>query len=73
MPKEKFMNCPNCKNILPENINSRINFCPICGGKLYEDGKEFLVEVICTGQRTLTGGTMMLFVDEMVFYEVRPG
>ena len=67
------MYCHNCNNVLPDNINTKINFCPICGGKLFEDGKEFLVEVVCNGQRNLSGGTMMLFVDESIFYEVSPG
>ncbi len=67
------MNCPNCKKVLPDNVNTKINFCPYCGGKLYEDGKDFLIEVICTGQRNLSGGTMMLFVDDTSFYEVEPG
>ncbi len=67
------MNCHSCKNALPDNLNTKINFCPICGGKLFEDGKKFLIEVICTGQRSLTGGTMMLFLDDTVFYEVHPG
>ena len=67
------MNCHSCKSVLPDNLNTKINFCPICGGKLYEDGKEFLVEVSCTGQRSLSGGTIMLFVDESVFYEISPG
>lgn len=67
------MNCPNCKKVLADNVNTKINFCPFCGGKLYEDGKDFLIEVICTGQRSLSGGTMMLFVDDTSFYEVEPG
>ncbi|MCR5557695.1 MAG: hypothetical protein K6F75_09090 [Butyrivibrio sp.] len=67
------MNCPNCKKALPDNVNTKINFCPYCGGKLYEDGKEFLIEVVCTGQRNLSGGTMMLFVDDAIYYEVDPG
>ena len=67
------MYCHSCNNVLPDNINTKINFCPICGGKLFEDGKEFLVEVVCNGQRNLSGGTMMLFVDESIFYEVSPG
>ena len=67
------MNCPNCRKILPDRVNNKINFCPFCGGKLYEDGKEYLVEVSCTGQRNLSGGTMMLFVDDTIYYEVDPG
>ena len=67
------MNCHSCNSVLPDNINTKINFCPVCGGKLFEAGKEFLVEVACTGQRSLNGGTMMLFVDESVLYEINPG
>ena len=36
------MNCPNCKRVLPDNISLRINFCPLCGKKLFEDGKDYL-------------------------------
>ena len=67
------MNCPNCNHILPDNISHKINFCPFCGGKLFEDGKEFLLEITCTGQRNLEGGTIMIFVDETTLYEVQPG
>ncbi len=67
------MYCHSCKNVLPDNLNTKLNFCPICGGKLFEAGKEFLVEVTCTGQRSLNGETMMLFVDESIFYQLNPG
>ena len=67
------MNCPKCNHILPENISHKINFCPFCGGKLYEDGKEFLLEVSCTGQRNLDGGAVMLFLDDTTLYEIQPG
>ncbi len=67
------MNCPNCKNVLPDKLSNKINFCPICGGKLFEDGKEYLVEITCTGQRNLAGGAIMLFVDDATLYEIEPG
>lgn len=68
-----IMNCPNCNHILPDNISNKINFCPFCGGKLYEDGKEFLMEISCTGQRHLDGGAVMLFLDDTTLYEIQPG
>lgn len=67
------MNCPNCNHILPDNISHKINFCPYCGGKLFETGKEFLLEVSCTGQRNLDGGVIMLFLDDSTLYEIQPG
>ncbi|MBQ3798642.1 MAG: hypothetical protein II842_20580 [Butyrivibrio sp.] len=67
------MNCPNCKRVIPDNVNTKINFCSFCGGRLFEDDKDYLVEVVCTGQRNLSGGTMMLFLDETTYYEIEPG
>lgn len=54
-------------------MSSTINFCPLCGGKLYEDGKEYLVQVSCAGQRSFDGTNMMLFVDDTTMYELIPG
>ncbi len=67
------MNCPHCKSVIPDNVNTKVNFCSFCGGRLYDDGMNYLVEVVCTGQRNLSGGTMMLFLDERVCYEIEPG
>lgn len=67
------MNCPNCSHILPDNISNKINFCPFCGGKLFEDGKDFMLEISCTGQRNLDGGVIMLFLDDSTLYEIQPG
>lgn len=67
------MNCPKCNHILPENISKKINFCPFCGEKLFEDGKDFMVEISCTGQRNLDGGIIMLFLDDTTLYEIQPG
>lgn len=67
------MNCPNCNSVLPDKMNNKMNFCPICGGKLFEDGKEYMIEICCTGQRSLDGGTIMLFLDDTSLYEIEPG
>jgi hypothetical protein len=67
------MNCPNCRKILPENINIKMQFCPFCGGKLFEEGKTYLIKVNCTGQRGMQAAKMMLFIDETVYYEILPG
>ncbi|WP_029232499.1 zinc ribbon domain-containing protein [Butyrivibrio sp. VCB2006] len=67
------MICPNCKNVLPDKMSDKVNFCPICGGKLYVDGEEYLIEIFCMGQRNLDGGSIMIFLDETVLYQVNPG
>lgn len=67
------MNCPNCKKALPDDMLSKLNFCPLCGGKLYEAGKEYLIQVTCTGQRSFDGSTMLLFVDDTELYDLKPG
>ncbi len=67
------MNCPNCKRVLPDNINHRINFCPLCGNKLFEDGKDYLIQISCAGQRTPDGNVMMVFLDETQMFEVKAG
>ncbi len=67
------MNCPKCNHILPDNISNKINFCPFCGGKLFEDDKDFMIEITCTGQRNLAGGVIMLFLDDTTLYEIQPG
>ena len=64
------MNCPNCNVALPDGINTRINFCPSCGGKLYQSGKKYLIEVMCTGQRSFEGSDMLLFVDDKAAYDL---
>ena len=67
------MNCPNCKRVLPDNISLRINFCPLCGKKLFEDGKDYLIQIACVGHRSTDGNVMMVFLDEKQLYEVKAG
>ncbi len=50
-----------------------IKFCPICGEKLFVDGKSYVIEVQCIGQRENEDSFMMLFIDDRQMYEVRPG
>ncbi|MBO4458619.1 MAG: hypothetical protein J5802_12950 [Butyrivibrio sp.] len=45
----------------------------MCGKKLFEDGKSYLIQVACIGHRTVDGSVMMLFVDEKQLYEVKAG
>jgi len=66
------MNCPKCGKALPENAGVRINFCPVCGGKLFVAGRKYLIEIQGQGARDGENG-MMVFLDEHVLYEVRPG
>ena len=67
------MICPNCKQQLPDNVNLRINFCPLCGKKLFEDGKNYLIRITCVGHRSFDGNVMMVFLDERQLYEVKAG
>ncbi|RKM60560.1 hypothetical protein D6855_07580 [Butyrivibrio sp. CB08] len=66
------MICPKCGKSLPENLNMKITFCPICGDRLFEAGKKYLIEIQCAGQRT-GEGTMKMFVDDRQLYELTPG
>ena len=66
------MNCPKCGKSLPNTLNMKITFCPICGERLFEAGKKYLVEIQCVGQRT-GEGTMKMFVDDKQLYELTPG
>ena len=63
------MKCPNCGGILKTNMN----FCPFCGKKVFEDGKEFLIKISCQGHRDDDKSVMKVFVDDEKLYEVRPG
>jgi hypothetical protein len=45
----------------------------MCGDRLFDEGKKYLIEVQCTGQRGGENDVMMVFVDDMHMYEVRPG
>ncbi len=67
------MNCPKCGKRLPDNMSMNIRFCPLCGEKLFDEGKKYLIEIQCTGQRSGENDVMMVFVDDMHMYEVRPG
>ncbi len=67
------MICPKCGRQLPDNISRMISFCPLCGDKLFEAGRKYLVEIQCAGQRNGDFTNMMVFVDERNMYEVAPG
>ncbi len=67
------MKCPKCGEVLPANMNAKIKFCPVCGESLFQAGKHYLIEVMCTGQRDEAMTPMMVFVDDRLLYEVRPG
>lgn len=67
------MNCPKCKRQLTGNNNAGIYFCPFCGKKLFEEGKEYIITITCIGQRGGDNAVMMVFVDDKELYEVKPG
>jgi len=67
------MICPYCKRQLPDNINPKIKFCPLCGKKLFEDGNDYIIQITCVGHRTGDGNVMMVFLDEKQLYEVKTG
>ena len=67
------MNCPNCNREFPDKMNLKIKFCPMCGSRLFEDGKEYVIQIECVGQRSMGDPNMMVFLDDRELYEVRPG
>ncbi|MCR5403698.1 MAG: zinc ribbon domain-containing protein [Butyrivibrio sp.] len=67
------MICPKCGKLLPDNINSIMTFCPVCGEKLFELGRKYLIEIHCSGQRDDENTSMLVFVDDKHLYEVKPG
>ncbi|WP_026652559.1 zinc ribbon domain-containing protein [Butyrivibrio proteoclasticus] len=67
------MNCPNCNKQLNNNIKDNVNFCPFCGAKLFEAGKDYLITIACAGQRHSVAHDMMVFVDDSELYKVKPG
>ena len=67
------MKCNNCGKKIPSILSSEIKFCPYCGNRLFEDGRYYLVEINCTGQREGEDSMMLVFVDEKLLYEVMPG
>ena len=66
------MNCPKCGKELPENNNVRINFCPVCGDRLFVAGRKYLVEIQGFGPRD-GENAMMVFLDDRILYEVKNG
>ena len=65
------MNCPKCGRVLPEKVNIKINFCPLCGERLYEAGKKYLIQVQSNITRD-SDDKMMMFLDDRDLYDVRP-
>ena len=66
------MHCPKCNGVLPEKISKKLNFCPICGARLFGEN-DYMVEVSFAGQRNFDVEKMRLFLDESIYYEVSPG
>ncbi len=66
------MNCPKCGEELPNQLSSKLKFCPVCGAPLFKVGKHYLIEVVCTGPRSDAENPMMIFVDDRIMYEVHP-
>ena len=65
------MNCPKCGKVLPEGVNVKINFCPLCGERLYEDGKKYLIQVQSNISRD-SADKMLMFVDDRDLYDIKP-
>ncbi|WP_026516627.1 zinc ribbon domain-containing protein [Butyrivibrio sp. MC2021] len=63
------MKCPKCGGLIKE----KMNFCPFCGKKVFEQGLEYLVKITCLGQRDEERSAMKIFVDDDKLYEVKPG
>ncbi len=67
------MKCNSCGKKIPSILNAEIKFCPFCGARLFEDGRYYIVEITCSGQREGEESMMLVFVDEKQLYEVMPG
>ncbi len=67
------MRCPNCKQILSDNINLKMNFCPLCGKRLYDADKEYLLYISSVGQRDSKASKLHVFIDASQLYEINPG
>ena len=64
------MLCPKCKRLLPEKVNIKINFCPLCGERLYEAGRKYLIQVQSNISRD-SDGKMMMFLDDRDMYDIK--
>lgn len=67
------MRCPNCKQTLADNINTKVNFCPFCGKRLYDTSKHYLMHIYSMGAVDMALGNMLVFIDERLMYEVKAG
>lgn len=67
------MICPKCGKQLPKNMQMNISFCPLCGERLFDAGKKYLIEIQCLGQREGEDSVMMVFVDDHQMYEAKAG
>ena len=65
------MNCPKCGNQLPDNINVQMSFCPMCGDRLYEAGKRYLVQIQSIYNND-NNEKMRVSVDDRELYEANP-
>ncbi|WP_022765106.1 hypothetical protein [Butyrivibrio sp. XPD2006] len=67
------MICPKCGKPLPGDMNMSIRFCPLCGERLFDAGKKYLIEIQCVGQREGDNAVMMVFIDDRQMYEAKAG
>ena len=51
----------------------KINYCPLCGERLFEEERNYLIEVQFAGQRSEDKIQMLVFVDENALYEINAG
>ena len=71
--KNKYMRCPSCKQVLNDKISAKLNFCPLCGTKLYYEDRNYLLHIYSVGQRDNSASALIVFIDERLMYEVKPG
>ena len=67
------MICPNCGNSLPEKLNMQVQYCPMCGGRFYDTGKKYLIEIQFLSFSDSDSQKMFVLLDEEKLYEVKCG
>ena len=66
------MICPKCGKSLPGKMWMSFRFCPFCGERLFDEGRKYLLEIQCVGQRE-GDNAMIVFLDDRQMYEAKAG